>query len=484
MTTLLRPAPSLMHRVRRIHFVGIGGAGMSGIAEVLINLGFEVTGTDMNESATLQRLRRLGAGIACGHDASHLGDADVVVVSGAIPDSNPEIEAAKARRVPVVPRAEMLGELMRFRQGIAIAGTHGKTTTTSLVAGILAGAGLDPTFIVGGLVNAFGSNARLGEGRYLVAEADESDGSFLNLQPVISVVTNIDRDHLDAYQGSFDRLQKAFLQFLHHLPFFGVAVLCVDDPHVAELVPLVGRNVVTYGFSPSADVRATDLEQDGRLMRFQLWLPDAEQPLAVSLLQPGRHNVQNALGAAAVAWELGIAPEQIVAGLAAFGGIGRRFAPIGELTIAGNQVLAFEDYGHHPTELDAVIRAARAGWPDRRLVLAFQPHRYTRTRDQFDAFARVLCEPDVLVLLDIYAAGEMPLAGIDADSLSLAIGQREDLSIHRAATVIDVPAVLEDAVQDGDLLLVMGAGDVGRLAELLSQRFGTDQAKGEGANDQ
>lgn len=467
MSKPMRPAPSLMHRVHRIHFVGIGGAGMSGIAEVLINLGFEVTGSDLAESDSVRRLEKLGARVALGHAESHLGQADVVVVSGAVPEDNPEIQAARARRVPVVARAEMLGELMRFRQGIAIAGTHGKTTTTSLVASILAEAGYDPTFIVGGLVNAFGSNARLGEGRYLVAEADESDGSFLNLQPVISLITNIDRDHLDAYQGSFDRLQQAFLEFLHHLPFFGVAVLCLDDPHVAELIPEVGRNVLTYGFNDKADVRATDLSQEGPRMQFQLWLPEAETGLEVSLVQPGRHNVQNALGAAAVAWELGIEPESIVRGLAAFGGIGRRFAAIGELVLDGKRVLAFEDYGHHPTELDAVLRAARAGWPGRRLTLVFQPHRYTRTRDQFDAFARVLGEADVLVLADIYPAGEKPLAGIDADALGEAVAQRSEGPIHRVGPVAEVPAKLAEVVDDGDLVLIMGAGDVGRLAESL-----------------
>ena len=462
-----RPAPSLMHRVHRIHFVGIGGAGMSGIAEVLINLGFEVSGSDLVDSASVARLRKLGAHIAIGHAEDHLGEADVVVVSGAVPESNPEVSAARQRRVPVVPRAEMLGELMRFRQGIAIAGTHGKTTTTSLLAGILAEAGLDPTFIVGGLVHAFGSSARLGEGRYLVAEADESDGSFLNLQPVISVVTNIDRDHLDAYQGSFDQLQHAFLEFLHHLPFFGVAVLCLDDPHVAELIPDVGRNVVTYGFSDQADVRATDLAQHGRQMEFQLWLPDAPAGLPVSLMQPGRHNVQNALGAAAVAWELGIAPEAIVAGLNAFGGIGRRFAALGELNFSGRRALAFEDYGHHPTELDAVVRAVRAGWPERRLVLVFQPHRFTRTRDQFDAFARVLAEADLLVLADIYPAGETAIAGIDSDALARAVRDRRELPLHRVGAVDQVPARLAELVDNGDLVLVMGAGDVGRLGEEL-----------------
>ena len=466
-----RQTRSLMHRVRQIHFVGIGGAGMSGIAEVLINLGFSVSGSDLQESDATRRLEELGATVHRGHAGEHLGAADVVVVSGAVPENNPEVMAARERRVPVVARAEMLGELMRFRQGIAVAGTHGKTTTTSLVASLLAEGDLDPTFIVGGLVNAFGSGARLGQGRYLVAEADESDGSFLKLQPVISVVTNIDRDHLDAYQGSFDQLQRAFLEFLHHLPFFGVAVLCIDDAHVAELVPDIGRTVVTYGLDDSADVRGSNLRQSGRHMAFDLWLPGAEKALAVRLSQPGRHNVQNAIGAAAVAWELGIEPGRILRGLEQFGGIGRRFADIGTLDIDGKQVLAFEDYGHHPTELDAVIRAAREGWPDRRLVLFFQPHRYTRTRDQFDEFARVLSEVDALVLADIYPAGEAPLAGIDSDALARAVWRRRDLSLERIGTVAQAPDVLGGILADGDLLLVMGAGDVGRLGALLRQRY-------------
>ncbi len=467
---------SLMHRVRQIHFVGIGGAGMSGIAEVLINLGFAVSGSDLADSDATRRLEKLGATVRRGHAGEHLGQADVVVVSGAVPEDNPEVLAARERRVPVVARAEMLGELMRFRQGIAVAGTHGKTTTTSLVASLLAEGELDPTFIVGGLVNAFGSSARLGQGRYLVAEADESDGSFLKLQPVISVVTNIDRDHLDAYQGSFDQLQRAFLEFLHHLPFFGVAVLCIDDAHVAELLPDVGRTVVTYGLDESADVRGSRLQQNGRHMRFDLWLPGAAQPLAVSLSQPGRHNVQNAIGAAAVAWELGIEPERIVRGLERFGGIGRRFAEIGELDVDGRQVVAYEDYGHHPTELDAVIRAAREGWPDRRLVLFFQPHRYTRTRDQFDEFASVLSEVDALVLADIYPAGESPLAGIDSDALARAVARRRDLTLERVGTVAEAPDVLGQVLSDGDLLLVMGAGDVGRLGTLLRQKYAGGQA--------
>ena len=470
MTRGQRPATGLMHRVRQIHLVGIGGAGMSGIAEVLLNLGFEISGSDLADGDTVGRLRALGARVEIGHRAEHLGEADVLVVSSAVASDNPELLAARDRRTPVVARAEMLGELMRFRHGIAVAGTHGKTTTTTLLAGILAHAGLDPTFIIGGLVNAFGSNARLGEGRYLVAEADESDASFLQLQPVISVVTNIDRDHLDAYQGSFDRLQHAFLEFLHHLPFFGVAVMCIDDPHVAQLVPEVGRNVVTYGFDEAADVRATELSQSGRSMRFLLWLPDHPEGLPVSLSHPGRHNVQNALGAAAVAWELGLSSDDIVVGLEAFAGIGRRFAEIGELEFDGKRALAFEDYGHHPTELDAVLQAARSGWPDKRLVLVFQPHRYTRTRDQFDAFARVLGEVDQLVLTDIYAAGETAVAGIDSDALARAITQRSETAIRRVGTIDEVVPALSELVQDDDLLLLMGAGDVGRLGQGLRKR--------------
>lgn len=462
-----RPAPSLMHRVRRIHFVGIGGVGMSGIAEVLANLGFTVSGSDLNESAAVRQLRAGGIDVRIGHDAEAVDGADVVVCSSAIAEDNAELEAARAARIPVVPRAEMLGELMRFRQGIAVAGTHGKTTTTSLVAELLAAADMDPTFVIGGVVNAFGSNARLGQGRYLVAEADESDASFLLLQPVISVVTNIDRDHLDAYQGSFDRLQGAFLEFLHHLPFFGVAVLCIDDPHVAELVPDVGRTVLTYGVHKDADVRATAIRQEGRRMLFDLHLPERESPLAATLCQPGRHNVLNALGATAVAWEIGASSEAIGRGLEGFSGIGRRFAQVGECRFARGRALVFEDYGHHPTELDAVLQAARAGWPDRRLVLVFQPHRFTRTRDQFDAFARVLAAVDEVILIDIYPAGEAPIAGITSDALAEAIEPRGPARVIRAGSVDDLPGVLDERIQDGDLVLVMGAGDIGRLPAML-----------------
>jgi len=465
-----RPAPSLMHRVRRIHFVGIGGAGMSGIAEVMANLGFEVSGSDLKASAVVDHLRDAGIRVAVGHDPLLVDNVDVVVSSSAIADDNPELQAARAARIPVVPRAEMLGELMRFRAGVAVAGTHGKTTTTSLIASLLAGADMDPTFVVGGLVNAFGTNARLGQGRYLVAEADESDASFLLLQPVISLVTNIDRDHLDAYQGSFDRLQQSFLEFLHHLPFFGVAVMCIDDPHVAELVPSVGRTVITYGLADTADVRAENIEQRGRTMSFDLRLPDHDRALKISLAQPGRHNVLNALGAAAVSWELGLSPGQIQSGLNAFAGIGRRFGEIGELKFPAGTALAFEDYGHHPTELDAVIQAARGGWPERRLVLVFQPHRFTRTRDQFDAFARVLSSVDLVVLVDIYAAGEAPIPGIGSDALGAAIEQR-GARVERIATPDDAVAALGGIIEDQDLLLVMGAGDIGALGGMLKEAY-------------
>jgi UDP-N-acetylmuramate--alanine ligase len=469
MNAVQRPEPSLMHRVRRIHFVGVGGAGMSGVAEVLANLGFDVTGSDLSESAAIEHLKRAGVPVDLGHDPERVAGADVVVVSSAVPGDNVEVAAARERRIPVVPRAEMLGELMRFRQGIAVAGTHGKTTTTSLIASLLAEADMDPTFVVGGVVNAFGTNARLGQGRYLVAEADESDASFLLLQPVISLVTNIDRDHLDAYQGSFDRLQASFLEFLHHLPFFGVAVMCIDDPHVAELIPDVGRTVIAYGLSEEADVRATDIEQSGRRMRFDLWLPGSDEALAIDLAQPGRHNVLNALGAAAVAWELGVKPTRIAAGLNAFAGIGRRFADLGELRFAEGRARVFDDYGHHPTELDSVIQAARAGWPDRRLVMLFQPHRFTRTRDQFDAFARVLSAVDHVLLGDIYPAGESPIAGITSDALAAVVTQRGGAAVTRLAGPDDAFEALDDVVKADDLVLIMGAGDIGTLPRRLAE---------------
>lgn len=467
MTTRLRPEPTLMHRVRQIHLVGVGGAGMSGIAEVLVNLGFQVSGSDLHRNEVINRLEGLGVTVSIGHDRANVARADVVVASGAIGQDNPELAAAREARTPVVPRAEMLGELMRFRQGIAVAGTHGKTTTTSLVASLLADGGMDPTFIIGGLVNAFGSHARLGQGRYLVAEADESDGSFLLLQPVISVVTNIDRDHLNAYDDSFDNLQRAFLEFLHHLPFFGLAVLCIDDPHVAELVPQVGRAVVTYGLDERADIHAANLRQQAHQMHFDLHMPDMESPTPVTLNLPGLHNVQNALGAAAVAWELGVSLENIATSLEGFAGIGRRFARLGSVTFNGATVELVEDYGHHPTELEAVLATARAGWPDRRIVVVFQPHRFSRTRDLFDGFVRALAEPDALVLMDIYPAGELPLVGIDSTTLARSITRRGGPDPVRVAGVDDAARALVSIVEDGDLVLLLGAGDVGRLGGQL-----------------
>jgi len=368
-----------MRRIRRVHFVGIAGAGMSGIAEVLVNQGFEVSGSYIAENRTTKHLRGLGVTVFRGHDTRQVEGADVLVMSSAVSGDNLEVQAARELRIPVVPRAEMLAELMRFRRGIAVAGTHGKTTTTSLTTSLLAEAGMDPTFVIGGLLNAWGSNARLGTGKYLVAEADESDGSFLLLQPVVALVTNIDRDHLESYDNSFDNLKKAFLEFLHHLPFYGAAVLCLDDENVAEMIPSVTRAVVTYGISEAADIRGSDIRQEGRMMHFMVHLPNEPQALAVSLNLPGEHNVRNALGAIAVAWELGMDIPAVTGSLAEFKGVGRRFAEVGCFDLAGREVMVVEDYGHHPSELSATISAARNGWPERRIVTVFQPHRFSRT---------------------------------------------------------------------------------------------------------
>jgi UDP-N-acetylmuramate--alanine ligase len=466
-----------MRRIQRVHFVGIGGAGMSGIAEVLVNQGFTVSGSDLAENRSTRHLRELGATIHQGHAAAHVQGADVLVVSSAVAAANPEVQAARKMRIPVVPRAEMLAELMRFRRGIAVAGTHGKTTTTSLTASLLAEAGEDPTFVIGGLLNAWGSNARLGEGQYLVAEADESDGSFLLLQPVVALVTNIDRDHLDAYEQSFDNLRKAFLEFLHHLPFYGAAVLCIDDPVVAEMVPLVTRAVVTYGLSEQADVRATDVRQDGRMMHFQAHLPGRPEPLAVSLNLPGVHNVRNALGAMAVAWELGLDLPAITPSLAAFQGVGRRFAEVGEFAVAKGEVRVVEDYGHHPSELSATIAAARAGWPGRRLVVVFQPHRYTRTRDLFDEFSQVLASGDAVVLTDVYAAGEEPIDGIDSGALCQSIRARGRVNPVLVSNVHDIPRELPAMLEDDDLVLLLGAGNIGQVAQGIRERgFAVEEA--------
>jgi UDP-N-acetylmuramate--alanine ligase len=459
-----------MRRVQRVHFVGIGGAGMSGIAEVLVNQGFAVSGSDLAENGATRRLRKLGATVHLGHAAEHVSDADVLVVSSAVAKSNPEVQAAREVRIPVVPRAEMLAELMRFRRGIAVAGTHGKTTTTSLTASLLAEAGLDPTFVIGGLLNAWGSNARLGEGQYLVAEADESDGSFLLLQPVVALVTNIDRDHLETYEQSFDNLRKAFLEFLHHLPFYGAAVLCLDDPWVADMIPSVTRAVVTYGLSEQADVRATAVRQEGRMMHFKAHLPGQAEPLPVSLNLPGVHNVRNALGAMAIAWELGLDLASIVPSLAAFQGIGRRFAEVGQFAIRDGQVLVIEDYGHHPSELSATMAAARAGWSDRRLVVVFQPHRFSRTRDLFDEFSQVLGAADAVILTDVYAAGEEPVDGIDSGALCQSIRARGRVNPILISNVQDIPRELPAMLEDGDLVLLLGAGNIGAVAQVIREQ--------------
>lgn len=458
-----------MRRIQRVHFVGIGGAGMSGIAEVLVNQGFAVSGSDLVQSATTRHLQRLGITVHQGHDAKHMEGADVLVVSSAVSAANPELLAARDARIPVVPRAEMLAELMRFRRGIAVAGTHGKTTTTSLTASLLAEAGLDPTFVIGGLLNAWGSHAKLGAGQYLVAEADESDGSFLLLQPVVALVTNIDRDHLETYEQSFDNLRKAFLEFLHHLPFYGAAVLCIDDPHVAGLIPAVTRAVITYGLSEQADLRATDIRQEGRMMHFQAHLPGRPEPLAVSLNLPGVHNVRNALGAMAIAWDLGLDLPAITPSLASFQGIGRRFAEVGEFDVPNGRIRVVEDYGHHPSELNATMSAARQGWPDRRIVVVFQPHRFTRTRDLFDEFSQVLATADAVVMTDIYPAGEPPIDGIDSGALCQTIRARGRVNPVLISNVNDIPRELPAMLEDNDLVLLLGAGSIGAVAQSIRE---------------
>jgi len=452
----------------RVHFVGIGGVGMSGIAEVLCTLGYHVSGSDSADNATTRRLAALGATVYRGHAASNVIDADCIVVSSAIKRDNPELAEARARRIPIVPRAEMLAELMRFRRGIAIAGTHGKTTTTSLTASVLGEGGLDPTFVIGGQLLAAGANARLGGGDWLVAEADESDGSFLRLNPLVAVVTNIDADHLENYGGDFARVQAAFSEFLHRLPFYGLAVLCIDDPEVAALAAETPRHLMTYGFHADADVRADDVQQDGGCMRFTLCLPDGSRT-PVQLALPGRHNVQNALAAATIGWQLGVEPHAIAEALRKFAGIGRRFNLLAQLsTEKGATVQLVDDYGHHPKELEAVFAAARGGWPDKRLVVAFQPHRYTRTRDLFDEFAAVLSTVDALVLTEIYPAGEAPIAGADAKSLARAIRTRGRVDPVVVGGAGELAGVLPDILQDGDLLLMMGAGDIGHAAQHLA----------------
>ena len=455
-----------MRSIRRIHFVGIGGAGMSGIAEVLLNLGYEVTGSDLKASAVTERLESFGATVFIGHQAENIEQADVLVVSSAVNTSNPEVASALERRIPVVPRAEMLAELMRYRHGIAVAGTHGKTTTTSLLASVFAAGGLDPTFVIGGRLNAAGTNAQLGSSRYLIAEADESDASFLHLQPMVSVVTNIDADHMSTYGGDFNVLKKTFVEFLHNLPFYGLAVVCIDDPVVRELLPQVGRPTVTYGLAEDADVRAIDVVQQGMQTHFTV-LRAGREPLRVSVNMPGLHNVLNALATIAIACDEGIEDEAIVRGLSEFQGVGRRFQVYGELPVEGGSVMLVDDYGHHPREVAAVIKAVRGGWPERRLVMVYQPHRYSRTRDLYEDFVQVLGESSVLLLMEVYPAGEEPIPGADSRNLCHSIRQRGQLDPIYIERGVELAPLVKPLLRAGDILLCQGAGDIGGLAPQL-----------------
>jgi UDP-N-acetylmuramate--alanine ligase len=460
-----------MRRIQRIHFVGIGGVGMGGIAEVLLNLGYAVQGSDLKESAITARLARLGAQVAIGHRAENIGDADVVVVSTAIDPHNPEIIAARAQRKPIVRRAEMLAELMRFRYAIAVSGTHGKTTTTSLVASVLAEAGEDPTFVIGGRLKSADTNGRLGAGMYLVAEADESDASFMHLQPMIAVVTNIDTDHLGTYGGDLDRLRHSFVEFLHNLPFYGLAVLCLDDPGVAAIAPEVQRPTLTYGLGEGVDVRATAVRIDGLRTHFQVSRPGREAPLDVTLNLAGRHNVLNSLAAIALAHELGLDDAAVCRALAEFQGIDRRLQVIGTIDTGHGQALLVDDYGHHPTEIAATMRAAREAWPGRRLVVVFQPHRFTRTRDLLDDFAVVLSGADKLLVAEVYSAGEDPIAGADARAICRAVRSRGAVEPVLVPKLERLPKLLDGVLQDGDLVLTLGAGDIGAAAQRLPASF-------------
>ncbi|WP_261666974.1 UDP-N-acetylmuramate--L-alanine ligase [Erwinia mallotivora] len=470
----LRSIVPEMRRVRHIHFVGIGGAGMGGIAEVLANEGYEISGSDLAPNAVTRHLTNLGATIYFNHRPENVSDASVVVVSTAVSQDNPEIIAAREARIPVIRRAEMLAELMRFRHGIAVAGTHGKTTTTAMVSSIYAEGGLDPTFVNGGLVKAAGTHARLGSSRYLIAEADESDASFLHLQPMVAIVTNIEADHMDTYQGDFENLKQTFINFLHNLPFYGRAVLCVDDAVIRDLIPRIGRQITTYGFSEDADLRIASYEQHGAQGHFTLARHD--KPLMrVTLNAPGRHNALNAAAAVAVATEEGIDDDEILSALESFQGTGRRFDFLGEFPLQDvngteGTAMLVDDYGHHPTEVDATIKAARAGWPDRQLVMVFQPHRYTRTRDLYDDFANVLSQVDVLLLLDVYSAGETPIPGADSRSLCRTIrgrGKVDPILVSDHDTVLEM---LAPKLNGNDLILIQGAGNVGRIARKLADQ--------------
>ena len=456
-----------MRKITRIFFVGIGGAGMGGIAEVLLNEGYDIAGSDIQTGAMTERLTALGADIAIGHRAENVVDANVVVVSSAINEANPEIQYAREKRIPIIRRAEMLAELMRFRHGIAVAGTHGKTTTTSLIATIFAEAGRDPTFVIGGLLNSAGTNARLGSSRYLIAEADESDASFLHLQPMMSVVTNIEADHMETYGGDFSKMTDTYIEFLHNLPFYGQAVVCGDDQVIRSLLPQIGRSVITYGLDEDNDVYATDIHYSFGSAHFTVYRPDRE-PLPVKLNQTGKHNILNALAAITVATEERIDDESVQAALAGFGGIGRRFEVLGQFDTSVGEVTLVDDYGHHPTEVAATIEAARNNWPDQRLVMIYQPHRYTRTRDLYEDFVEVLSQVDCLLLLDVYAASEQPIDGADSRSLARSIRARGQLEPVYVSEHSELPAILANQLQDGDIVMTQGAGNVGQLARKLA----------------
>jgi UDP-N-acetylmuramate--alanine ligase len=460
----------MKHKVKHLHFVGIGGAGMSGIAEVLLNLGFQVSGSDLGKNVATRRLKQLGATVYLGHAEQNLTDADVVVISTAVHDDNPEVLAARARRIPVVPRAMMLTELMRLRQGIAVAGTHGKTTTTSLTASVLAKGGFDPTFVIGGKLNSSGSNAKLGTGEFIVVEADESDASFLHLQPILAVITNIDADHMETYGHDFEKLKQAFVDFVEHLPFYGRAMLCIDDANVREILPRISKPVTTYGLSEDAQVRAVNVRhQDGR-MRFTAQCHHNGNPrdLDITLNLAGIHNVLNSLAAIAIALEVGVADDAIVAALAEFEGVGRRFQRYGEVALpGGGSFTLIDDYGHHPVEMRATLEAVRGAFAGRRLVLAFQPHRYTRTRDLFEDFVNVLCGVDALVLAEVYAAGETPIVGADGRALMHALrvaGQSETVFVE---DMEKMPQAIMQMARDGDVIITMGAGSIGSVPNRL-----------------
>lgn len=465
---------NFMRRIRKVHFVGIGGAGMSGIADVMNTLGYQVSGSDLATNAVTERLQSMGVTVQHQHTVDNVCDVDVVVTSTAIDKNNVEVVAAKARRIPVVPRAEMLAELMRFSHGVAVAGTHGKTTTTSLVTSVLAEAGLDPTYVIGGKLNSSATHARLGKGKYLVAEADESDASFLYLQPMMAIVTNIDADHLPTYGGDFSRLKQAFIEFLHHLPFYGLAVVCVEDEEVRSILPEITRPIVRYGIDADADVCASNIRYQGSQTMFDVMLPDTDVVMAITLNMPGRHNVLNALAAICIAHELGVSNSHIQSALARFEGIGRRMHQYGEITISQGVISLIDDYAHHPTEVAATISATRSAWPEKRLVVVFQPHRYTRTRDLFEDFSHVLADCDVLMLTEVYAAGEEHIAGADGRALCAAIRARGKVNPVFVEDVEQLHNDLRSVLQDGDLVLTMGAGSIGRIASQLQKTLQGD----------